>query len=1162
VFLGALYTIRGAMMTTSRPVTDHFGTRLEPDGLVAGLAARGLRAFILVLEDEGAVLRLRGDTGADAAAGALTWLRGELSPLMPCRVEAAAGVKEGGAFEDRRRRPSWIIALGEIFDEAEGARVEADALSRAGAGARLIAWSRPGGARGTRPARIAAASREPQALDWLRTAMSGDEPVALPEADILLDGLEWGVARRPTIALEPAAGGAGPVLVDPARCDACGLCAEVCPSRSLGAKGAFAPGGAQSCLRCFDCVEACPQDALRPKYGASSAMTGKAAAGRPGWLSRLRGAPGPALPAPFPPSYLLPRMQPEARPKWVLGLAVTTMQEHAAALLEDGAVSGAVEEERLSRVRHHGRAGATLASDPTLCLEEVLCRRAAGALLSERGLTLDDMDVIAVNGIPARYRRAYLAHESDKPIPVLRAGRVVFVPHHLSHAASAWRASGQRDSWVLTVDGRGDRETAAVFRGSRGRLRQVAELLSLTDRSIGGVYETVTRLLGFGAHGQGSVMALASFGKPAFDLSRFLARRARGEYVVHERGLAGRFKALARRPGAPLKKGHKDLAASLQAALEKTVVGILKDAGVPRGASLCLAGGVALNCRMNELIRRTFKPRAMFVQPAANDAGTALGAALEAAALMGASSPRTLAHAALGPEFSEAEARAALDRAGLAYGRPSSPAAEAAAMLAAGEIVCWFQGRAEFGPRALGARSILADPRRADMHARVNRIKDREAWRPFGPSILAGREDEWFEDGFDSRFMLFARRLKRGRAAKVPAVAHVDGTSRPQSVHAASSPLYHALLSEFDALTGTPMVLNTSFNRRGEPIVCSPGDAVDCFLGMDGADALVLGPFVARRAPARRAAGAADLALLPGGRRLMLRLTARDDCDPAHAPIADIAHLPDRSTADAVRALAGGRRASCSELVIMRGEASLRPDLPGLLVRARAMGYRFIQLQTSGRSLSRAGTRARLMGLVDAFEIPVFSADEATHDALTRRPGSLRETLAGARAAVTAGREVALIVPVLRRNLTRLTPVATLAARLGAARVQFVFPRPVETAAGLRVEALARLSDAAPRIREALRAAAATGIAASTEGVPFCHLDPDQRTGPDSGEGWARFRVDDLHRVEESLDPRRARSRPGAPACRVCGVRDACPRTWASYLALFGGGELTPVAMT
>ena len=246
----------------------------------------------------------------------------------------------------------------------------------------------------------------------------------------------------------------------------------------------------------------------------------------------------------------------------------------------------------------------------------------------------------------------------------------------------------------------------------------------------------------------------------------------------------------------------------------------------------------------------------------------------------------------------------------------------------------------------------------------------------------------------------------------------------------------------------------------------------------------------------------------------------------------------------------------------MRGEATLRPDLEELLRRARAMGYGFIQIQTSGRSLARAGIRARLLPLVDAFEITLFAADEHTHDALTRRPGSLRETLAGVGAAVMAGREVVLNVPVLRRNLLRLIPIVTLAAKLGVRRVQFCFPRPVETADGLQTEFLPRLSDAAPRVREALRAAAAAGLSASTEGIPFCHLDARQRSGPDSDERWARFRVDDLHRLEEALGPARSGARPEAPVCRGCGVRDSCPRTWALYLAVFGSSELSPLAMT
>ena len=1185
------------MGTNPGPVTDFFGTRLIPDALVEELASLGLSNFAVVLTDEGAVLRLTRGHDEDAAARAVTRLRGRFSPFLTIGVEAVPASKapaRNGSFIDERRRRMRVVVLAEIWDEAGLPRAAAGLLSRLGLGGSasaaavhvrvedwgrardavrassasvLMSWRRPGGAAGSRPAIILAASLEPRALEDLAALLADDAGDVRAPRDLLLDGLEWGVARRPTVAAFPSTADAPPIAVDARRCSGCGTCAAVCPSASLGPRGAFVAGGAQRCISCFDCVEACPVDALRPVYGASSATTGRSLACRPGWLSRLRGAAGPPLPAPFPPSFLLPKPRAAAKPRRILGLAVTTMQEHAAALWEEGRVAGAVEEERLSRVRHHGwssqaRPGSSLASDPTLCVEEVLCRRAVGALLSPRGLTLDDMDALALNGIPARYRKAYSLIDEDEPMPVLRAGRLVCVPHHLCHAASAWRVSGRKDSWVLTVDGRGERETAAVFHGARGRLRQVRVVLSLTDRSIGGVYETLTRLLGFGPHGQGSVMALASFGNPVVDLSAFLSLRTSRDHSIHEQGLAECFAAFARRAARPPAKRHRDLAASLQAALEKTLLALLKDAGAPQGApSLCLAGGVALNCRSNSAIRRAFQPRSVFVQPAANDAGTSLGAALEAAAILGGPGCGLLPHAALGPEYSEREAEAALRHAGLPYKRALSVAVETAEILAAGEPVCWFQGRLEFGPRALGRRSILADPRGKEMHARVNRIKDRERWRPFGPSILAGHERDWFEGAFDSRFMLFTLPFKPGRAKRVPAVAHVDGTSRPQSVHADVDPLYHALISEFHRLTGVPMVLNTSFNRRGEPIVCSPSDAVAAFLGMPGAGALVLGPFIARRptAPAPAAEGDSVLAAAPAGRRLMLRLTARCDSDCVYCSIRDLMHLEDRSFADAARALAEGRRAACSELVIMRGEASLRPDLPELLRRARAMGYRFIQLQTSGRPLARAEVRRELLALVDAFEATVYSADEAVHDAATRSPGSLRQTLMGARAAVAAGREVLLNVPVLRLNLEGLDRVAFLAAKLGARRVQFCFPRPVETRGGVEASPLARLSEAAPRIRGALRAAAAAGVLASTEGVPFCHLEPDQRSGPDSGVGWDRFRVDDLDRLTASLDAGRAEQRPEAPACRRCRLRESCPRTWALYLALFGGAELTPL---
>jgi molybdenum cofactor biosynthesis enzyme MoaA len=352
------------------------------------------------------------------------------------------------------------------------------------------------------------------------------------------------------------------------------------------------------------------------------------------------------------------------------------------------------------------------------------------------------------------------------------------------------------------------------------------------------------------------------------------------------------------------------------------------------------------------------------------------------------------------------------------------------------------------------------------------------------------------------------------------------------------------------------MVLNTSLNRRGEPIVSSPQDAVECFLAMKGADVLIVGPFMAkRRQPVLRRRPDRFFRGMPDGRRLMLRLTARCDCACAHCTVRDIAPLRDRLYADAIRALAEGRQAGCSELVIMRGEPALWSGLPKLLARARDMGYRFIQLQTSGRAPQRPGLRR----LADAFEITLLSADEAKHDALAATSGAFRQALGGARAAVAAGREVIFSVPILRRNHRELSRIAVLAARVGAARVDFCVPRPVETTAGVQAEPLARLAAVSASVREALRAAAKLGLAAGTEAMPFCHLDPDQRRGSDAGENWARFRVDDLGRLEESLDPRRGAARPEAPACRTCRERRLCPRTWALYLALFGSSELCAI---
>lgn len=1220
-------------MRLTTPLTCAFGTRLDPAELVAGLDALGLDGARLLVDDGGLTVACPDpDPRRDDVAMAVTWLRARFSPLVPVRVApwsegeryvdarrrprsvvslAEVTDPEAGlaaAVDDLLQRlgdgpsaPGAVLAptVDDPLHAALAGRV-AEALRAAfpGAaatvsvivplrtGARQVAgavadpvdrpglhallWLRPGGETGVRQAALIAASWSLSALRSLEVMLREDGAAPPPGApEVLLDGLAWRASRRPTVTAPPPADRPRlPIVVDPSRCTDCGLCAEVCPEGLLADGGAFARD-ADDCTRCLDCVEACPSDALRPTHAPDGATRSDALAHRPGWLSRLAGSPGPSVPSPFPPSYLLPRRAPAAGPRYVLGLAVMTQQEHAAALLKDGAVVGAVELERINRVRHSGwhppgRPGVTAAVDPTICLEEIVCRGPVRALLEREGITLDDVELLAVNGLHGRYVSKIPFLDARADIPAVRAGRALYLPHHRSHAASALRASGLRDAWVLTVDGRGDRECAAVWRATGGALSLVDSVLALNDRSIGGVYSGVTSLLGFGSHGQGSVMALASFGAPTVDVSRHLAMRPDGSLLAHEEGFNDTFAAYARVPDGPIERRHQDLAASVQRALEETAVALLRrSVGEGPLDALCLGGGVALNCRMNERLRQEFSPGVMFVQPGANDAGTALGAALEAwAQHMGPTeaSP-ALSHAGLGPDFDDAEIERALRRSKLRWRRVDDIAAETARRLAEAQVVCWFQGPMEFGPRALGARSIVADPRDPAMSARVNAMKQREPWRPFGPSILAGREGEWLERAFDSRFMLFTLPVIASQRARVPAVVHVDGTTRPQVVHPETQPRYHAMIAAFERLTGVPLVLDTSFNRRGEPIVCTPADALAAFEGL-GADALAIGSFVVERAPAvpRSLPPDASLAALPGGRRLSLRLTARCDLDCGHCTLRDQRSRPDRAPDEALRSLAEGREAGCDELVILRGEAALRRDLPALVARARRMGYRFVQLQTHGGPLASAPLREELLRAgVDAFEVQLLAHDEATHDRLAGAAGAFRATATAVQALARSGRQLLVTVPVLRQNLRSLAGVVAFAKHLGATRVQFNFPRPVELPGRVVTDAVPRLAHAALAVRQAAGVAAKHGVAVTTEAFPLCVLPPQLHGSPDATEDWGRHRVDDLHLTHDALDAVRGTQRPEPPPCRGCSARDRCPKTWALYLELFGSGELRPL---
>jgi carbamoyltransferase len=565
----------------------------------------------------------------------------------------------------------------------------------------------------------------------------------------------------------------------------------------------------------------------------------------------------------------------------------------SAAVLCDGRLVAAVEEERFNRVKY---AAGFPAQAIRYCLKEA-------------GLKLEEVDHVAVPRNPfarlgtklfyalrmpsfARGRAKILAKftgvrealaaafDSD---PQTIAAEFHRIEHHQAHLASAFFVSPFERAALLSADGLGDFASTMWGSGSGNRM-DIADAIAF-PHSLGLYYTAVTQYLGFLKFGdEYKVMGLAAYGEPerleAFrDIVRFDANvssngfRLGLDYFVHHRTgpemswaeadktptLGKLFSAeMSRRLGAaraaeePLEQRHRNLAASLQARLEEVYLGMLGKLAKATGLkSICLAGGVAFNCVANGKIFESTPFEQVYVQPAAGDAGLAVGAAYYVwHQKLGKPRSFVMDHAYWGPNFSAAEIRAAIEASGIAReGYSVTELAEqelarrAAAIIADGKILGWFQGRAEWGPRALGNRSIVADPRRADMKDILNRrIKHREIFRPFAPSILAEATGEWFAKSHPSPFMTLAYAVRPEKRALIPAPTHVDGTGRLQTVTKEANPRYHALISAFRDLTGVPVVLNTSFNDN-EPIVCRPEEAIDCFLRTK-MDALVLGDFL------------------------------------------------------------------------------------------------------------------------------------------------------------------------------------------------------------------------------------------------------------------------------------------------------------------------------
>jgi carbamoyltransferase len=561
----------------------------------------------------------------------------------------------------------------------------------------------------------------------------------------------------------------------------------------------------------------------------------------------------------------------------------------SAALVVDGRLIAAVEEERFNRVKY-------AAGFPA---------QAIRYCLAEGGVTLDQVNHIAIPRNPWARLGTKLLYALRMPSFALERARVMArfagiheelakafdadaqriraqfhrVEHHQAHLASTFFVSPFERAAVLSADGLGDFASTMWATGEGSRMRVHGAVAF--PHSLGLYYSAITQYLGFLKYGdEYKVMGLAAYGEPAYcDEFRRIVR-GRGisfrlglDYFLHHRngaemtwGEAGKTPVLgrlfsphmerrlgaARDPAQPLEKRHRDAAATLQAVLEEVLFEMLNALHKrTRQKAICLAGGVAFNCVANGRIFDRTPFEHVYVQPAAGDAGLAVGAAFYVYhQILGASRAFVMDHAYWGPGFTAQQSRAAVQSSTLSASeyRVSELAAEdltkaTARHIADGKIVGWFQGRTEWGPRALGNRSILVDPRRAEMKEILNqRIKHRETFRPFAPSILEEATADYFTRSHASPFMTMAYPVREEKRATIPAPTHVDGTGRLQTVGRAANPLYWDLIKEFQKLTGVPVLLNTSFNDN-EPIVCRPEEAIDCFLRTK-MDVLVLGNFL------------------------------------------------------------------------------------------------------------------------------------------------------------------------------------------------------------------------------------------------------------------------------------------------------------------------------
>ncbi len=567
--------------------------------------------------------------------------------------------------------------------------------------------------------------------------------------------------------------------------------------------------------------------------------------------------------------------------------------DSSACLVKDGFLVAAVEEERFRRVKHWAgfpseaikyclaEAGISLADIGHVAINQdgkANLRKKIGFTLTKRpdlGLVMDR--------IKNKRERANVADELVRTVGVGFGGEVHEIEHHLAHLSSAFHVSPFDEAVVVSVDGFGDFASAAWGVGCNGKIKVDNKVYF--PHSLGIFYQALTQWLGFPHYGdEYKVMGLAPYGQPnlmtemhnlvllqedgsfKLNLDFFRHHSEKIEYewkngepnvgVLYSEALV-ELLGPVRRKGDELTQRHMDIARSVQAMYEEAFFHLLNKLHKQHGIeNLCLAGGCAMNSVANGKVFRNTPFKKVYIQSAAGDAGGAIGSAYEVWHKLGGKRGFEMDHSYWGPHFTDEDFRRLLDKYAAALidqGCETTHVSDEAALcdrtakaISEGKVIGWFQGRMEWGPRALGNRSILGDPRRADMKDILNlKIKRRESFRPFAPSILRESVSDWFEQDDDVPFMMQVYPIRKEKRALIPAVTHVDGSGRLQTVTAATNPRYHRLISMFGRITGVPIVLNTSFNEN-EPVVCTPNEALDCFLRTK-IDVLVLGNWMIRR---------------------------------------------------------------------------------------------------------------------------------------------------------------------------------------------------------------------------------------------------------------------------------------------------------------------------